>query len=342
MSIKRDIQSMRLAQLKEYFDSIGERPYRADQVFAWLHGGAASFADMTNLPEKLRCDLDEKFYIHEPVLLKKLISARDGTLKYLWGMADGNSVESVVLEYGHGNTVCVSTQVGCRMGCAFCASTRGGLTRNLTPAEMEAQILYSQKDSGKKLRNVVLMGIGEPLDNFDNVMSFLNIISHPAGMNTGMRHISLSTCGVIENIDKLAGYDIKLTLSVSLHAPDDETRSILMPINRKTGVETLIRTCGNYFRATGRRVSYEYAMIDGVNDTVSHARKLAAILRNTGSHLNIIMLNDIPDSPMRASSPEKVGAFTGILKELGVNHTLRRRLGGDISASCGQLRAGQR
>ena len=336
----KDISSMLLPELEEYFVSIGERAFRARQVFLWLHSGTESFDGMTNIPETLREKLHRDFYIDVPSLLEKRVSEHDGTVKYLWGYGDGNSVESVVMEYEHGNSVCISTQAGCRMGCAFCASTIGGLARNLTASEMEAQVWYSQLDSGKKISNIVLMGIGEPLDNFDNVMRFLSIINHPSGMNIGMRHISLSTCGVIENIDKLAEYDIKLTLSVSLHAPDDETRSRLMPINSSSGVEKLVEACSNYFSKTGRRVTYEYAMIDGVNDTLRHAGLLASILRDTRSHLNIILLNNVPERPLRSSSPESVRAFTKFLDQQSVNFTVRRRLGGDIGASCGQLRRG--
>lgn len=336
--MKKDICSMLPAELEEFFASIGERAFRARQVFLWLHKGAPVFNDMTNVPEPLRKKLDNEFYITVPSLLEKRISKKDGTIKHLWGMADGCAVESVVMKYKHGNTVCISTQAGCRMGCIFCASALSGLTRNLSASEMEAQVQYSGTGSGEKISNIVLMGIGEPLDNFDNVLRFLSIVNHPSGMNIGMRHISLSTCGIIENIDKLAEYDIKLTLSISLHAPDDETRSRLMPINNTTGVDNLLASGNNYFLKTGRRVSYEYAMIDGINDTLFHAEKLGTILSNTGSHLNIILLNDVPERPLKASSRERVDEFTGLLRKKGVNYTVRRKLGGDIDASCGQLR----
>ena len=338
MTDKQDICSMSPSELEGIFRSAGEKPYRARQVFKWLHSGAASFSEMTDIPAALREKLATEFYITAPALMRKQVSKQDGTIKYLWGMDGGCAVESVIMEYEHGNTVCISTQSGCRMGCVFCASQLGGFFRNLVPSEMEAQVQYSQQDSGKKISNIVLMGIGEPLDNFDNVLRFLNLINHPDGMNIGMRHISLSTCGIIENIDKLAEYDIKLTLSVSLHAPDDETRSRLMPINRTTGVDRLMQACGRYFQKTGRRVSYEYALIDGINDTLPHAQMLASKLKNTGSHLNIILLSDVPELPLQASSTENTGAFTEYLKQKGVNYTIRRSLGSDIDASCGQLR----
>jgi len=293
---------------------------------------------MTNLPDDLRKRLDEEFYITAPELAKKQVSGRDGTIKYLWSMSDGAAIESVVMEYEHGNTVCVSTQVGCRMGCVFCASTIGGLVRDLAASEILDQVLFSQSESGKKISNIVLMGIGEPLDNYENVVQFLKLITHPSGMNIGARHISISTCGITENIDKLAGHDIQLTLTLSLHAPDDETRTRLMPINRAVGVDKLFEVCGAYFKKTGRRVSYEYAMIDGINDTLRHAELLARKLKNTGSHLNLILLSNVAGSPLRPSSRETLKAFTGSLRQKGVNFTVRRALGGDIDAACGQLR----
>jgi len=329
---------MLLPELEAYFVSIGERPYRAAQAFKWLHGGASAFSEMTNLPERLRNELDGEFFITAPAIARKQVSKLDGTIKYLWTLADGEAVESVVMGYAHGNTVCVSTQVGCRMGCAFCASALGGLVRNLAASEMLDQVLFSQIDSGKRISNVVLMGIGEPLDNFDNVTRFLELICHPSGMNIGARHISVSTCGVVENIDKLAFCGIQLTLTISLHAPDDETRSRLMPVNRSVGVDRLIEACGRYFHKTGRRVSFEYAMIEGVNDTPRHAAMLARKLRNTGSHLNLILLSSVAESGLRASAPERVREFAALLKQHNINYTVRRSLGFDIDAACGQLR----
>ena len=335
---KEDIKSMLPPELKEYFEAAGERQFRADQVFSWLHSGAASFREMTNLPEALREKLDEEFYISVPRLLKKQVSRQDGSIKYLWEMRDGEAIESVVMEYSHGYTACISTQAGCKMGCKFCASAIGGFQRDLAASEMEDQVLFSGKESGKRISNIVLMGIGEPLDNFDNVIRFLELIRHPAGMNIGARHISLSTCGIVENIDKMADYNIQLTLSVSLHAPDDETRSLLMPVNRPGGVDELLKACERYFRRTRRRVSYEYAMISGINDTARHAGILKKKLENTGCHVNLIVLNEIPGSPYTASSPGNVKTFAETLRRGGVNCTVRRRLGGDIEASCGQLR----
>lgn len=336
---KQDIKSMQLSDIQEYFDSTGQRPYRAQQVYQWLHAGVKSFSEMTNLSETLRKKLDDAFIITVPEPAAKQTSKQDGSIKYLWRLSDGSTIESVIMQYKHGNTVCISTQVGCRMGCAFCASTQGGLVRNLAPSEILDQVLFSQIDSGKRISNVVLMGIGEPLDNFDNVARFLKLITHPSGMNIGARHISISTCGIIENIDKLADYDIQLTLTVSLHAPDDETRTRLMPVSRAYGVDKLLEACGRYFQKTGRRVSYEYAMIDGVNDTRRHAEMLARKLKNTGSHLNLILLSKINESPLRASRAESIKEFVKYLKQEGINITVRRSLGGDIDASCGQLRS---
>ena len=334
--MKRDIKSMDLPALEAYFKSMDERPFRAGQVFKWLHTGVKTFDEMTNLSEKLREKLDSEFFIAVPELIEKQVSKLDGTIKYLWRTMDANAVESVVMEYAHGNTVCISTQVGCRMGCAFCASTLGGLVRNLAPSEMLDQVLYSQRDAGKKISNVVLMGIGEPLDNFDNVIRFLQILNHPVGINIGARHITLSTCGLPDNIDKLGDYGIQLTLALSLHAPDDETRSRLVPANQGVGVGALIAACERYFEKTGRRVSFEYAMIDGVNDSPHQANLLAEKIRETGGHLNLILLNSVSERDLKPSG--NIEAFTKILKQKGINYTIRRSLGGDIDAACGQLR----
>jgi len=325
-------------EMAECFAEIGEPRFRAGQVFAWLQKGLASFNDMTNIPMSLRSKLDGEFYITVPALLRKLTSAEDGTSKLLWGLRDGEAVETVVMKYRHGNTVCISTQVGCRMGCAFCASTLGGLVRNLTPSEMLDEVIYSEREYGEQISNIVLMGIGEPLDNFDNVMRFLELVNHPEGRNFGMRHISLSTSGIKEGIDKLAEYNLQLTLSVSLHAPDDETRLRIMPVNRSCGVDSLLASCRRYFEKTGRRVSFEYAMIRDINDRPHHAALLAERLRRTGSHVNLIPLNTVEEREFQPSEPSRVRAFQKTLEDAGISVTVRRRLGGDIDAACGQLR----
>ena len=331
-----DIKSMTPEEIAAYLKELGQPAFRAKQVFRWLYRGVSSFEEMSDLPKALRQKLAETCQLTPPTVARKQVSARDGTIKYLWQLSDGNCIETVLMRYKHGNTVCISCQVGCRMGCAFCASTLAGRVRNLTPAEMVDQVLFTQLDSGTEVSNIVLMGIGEPLDNFDTVMRFLTLANHPDGLNIGMRHISLSTCGLTEQIDKLAQYRLQLTLSVSLHAPDDETRSRIMPVNRSVGVEKLMETCRRYFQTTGRRISYEYAMIDGVNDADWQADLLARHLKGMPGHVNLIPLNEVEESPLRPS--RRVAAFQKRLEEQGVTVTVRRRLGSDIDASCGQLR----
>ena len=334
-----DIKSMNLAEMSAYFKELGEPAFRAKQVFQWLHRGVSSFDEMTNLSKALREKLAAACVLCPPRVERKQVSAQDGTIKYLWRLGDGNCIETVLMRYHHGNTVCISSQVGCRMGCAFCASTLGGKIRDLTPAEMVDQVLFTQLDSGVPVSNIVLMGIGEPLDNFDTVLRFLELVNSPEGLNIGMRHISLSTCGLTEKIDKLADYQLQLTLSVSLHAPDDETRSRIMPVNRGVGVEQLFAACRRYFEKTGRRISYEYAMIDGVNDADWQADLLARHLKGTPGHVNLIPLNHVEESPLKPS--RRVAAFQKRLESHGVTATVRRKLGGDIDASCGQLRRKQ-
>nr|WP_295616249.1 23S rRNA (adenine(2503)-C(2))-methyltransferase RlmN [uncultured Intestinimonas sp.] len=331
-----DIKSMTKEEIGAWLKELGEPSFRAGQVFTWLHRGAGSFDEMTDLPKKLRESLAAKARITRPAVERKQCSALDGTIKYLWRLGDGNCIETVLMRYHHGNTVCISSQVGCRMGCAFCASTLGGKVRDLTPSEMLDQVLFTQLDSGAPISNIVLMGIGEPLDNFDTVLRFLALVNHPDGLNIGMRHISLSTCGLTDKIDKLAEHQLQLTLSVSLHAPDDETRSRIMPVNRAVGVEKLLAACRRYFERTGRRISYEYAMIDGVNDHDWQADLLAERLKGLPSHVNLIPLNEVKESPLKPS--RRVAAFQKRLEGHGITVTVRRKLGGDIDASCGQLR----
>ncbi len=334
----KDIVSMLPEEIAEDLALMGEQRFRAKQIFQWLSRGVRSFDGMTNLSKSLREKLKENYDLYEPRVLSKQVSQIDGTIKYLWELRDGNAIETVVMSYKHGNTVCISTQVGCRQGCAFCASTIGGLVRCLEPSEMLDEVLFSQLDSGKPISNIVLMGIGEPLDNFDNVMRFLELVNRPDGANIGMRHISLSTCGLIERFDDLAERDLQLTLSVSLHAPDDETRSKLMPANRGRGVDALIESCRKYYEKTGRRISFEYAMVDGVNDTEYHAKLLAKHARTVGAHVNLIPLNHVEERKFQPSTPGHMRAFIKVLEDAGVNVTVRRKLGGDVDASCGQLR----
>lgn len=334
-----DLKSMTPEELKEFCRQVGEPPFRAKQLFQWLGRGVTSPDEMTNLSKSFRDKLKRDCLITCPQVERKQISALDGTIKYLWRLGDGNCVETVLMRYQHGNTVCISSQVGCRMGCAFCASTIGGKVRDLTASEMLDQVLFTQMDAGVPISNIVMMGIGEPLDNFDTVMRFLTLVNHPDGMGIGMRHISLSTCGLVDKIDKLAQYQLQLTLSVSLHAPDNQTRDRIMPVNRSYPVEVLLDACRRYFEVTGRRISYEYAMIDGVNDTDWQADLLAERLKKAPGHVNLIPLNDVKESPLRPS--RRTAEFQKRLLGHGVNVTVRRRLGGDIDASCGQLRRKQ-
>ena len=336
METKRCISSLTLEQLTAELKAMGQPGFRAKQIFHWVHQKLVTdFSAMTDQPKALLAKLEEAFYIAAPIIERRQ-EAKDGTVKYLLRMADGNCIETVVMRYHYGNTVCVSTQVGCRMGCRFCASTQAGRVRNLEAGEICSEIYTAQKDIGERISHIVLMGIGEPLDNFDTVLRFLELVNSPDGLNIGMRHISLSTCGLTEKIDKLADYQLQLTLSVSLHAPDDETRSRIMPVNRSVGVEKLFAACRRYFEKTGRRISYEYAMIDGVNDADWQADLLARHLKGTPGHVNLIPLNNVEESPLKPS--RRVAAFQKRLESHGITATVRRKLGGDIDASCGQLR----
>ena len=331
-----DLKSMTLEEITAALRAMGEPSFRGKQVFTWLHRGITDFDEMMNIPKSLREKLRAEYYITVPTVARKQVSKLDGTIKYLWELADGSCIETVLMQYHHGNTVCISSQVGCRMGCAFCASTIAGKVRDLTASEMLDQVLFTQLDSGREISNIVLMGIGEPLDNRDNVRRFLELVNHPDGLYIGMRHISLSTCGIVPGIEWLAEQDLQLTLSVSLHAPDSETRSRIMPVNRAYDVEELYAACHRYFKKTGRRISFEYAMIDGVNDHDWQADLIAQKLRGMPGHVNLIPLNDVAESPFKPS--RRVAAFQKRLESHGVTATVRRSLGGDIDASCGQLR----
>ena len=333
-----DIKSMTESQLADFFKGMGQPAFRARQVFTWLHRGVRSFDEMTDLSKPLRSQLAETCFITAPTVARKQTSRLDGTIKYLWELSDGNCIETVLMQYHHGNTVCISSQVGCRMGCAFCASTIAGKVRDLRPSELLDQVLFTQLDSGLPVSNIVLMGIGEPLDNYDNVRRFLELVNSPEGLNIGMRHISLSTCGLVDQIDRLAGEDLQLTLSVSLHAPVDEVRSSIMPVNRRWPVQELLDACRRYFEKTGRRISFEYAMIRDVNDTPEMAKQLIRRLRGIAAHVNLIPLNDVAESPLKPSLPETVLRFQKTLEASGIPATVRRTLGSDINASCGQLR----
>ena len=332
------LRSMTKAELGELFRQLGQPAFRAKQVFSWLHKGVSSYDEMTNLPQNLRNTLSQQYPLYAPKVLRKQESQKDGTVKYLWQLKDGNCVETVLMRYHYGNSVCISTEVGCKMGCAFCASTLAGFVRRLEPHEMLDQVLFTQLDSGQPVSHIVLMGIGEPLDNYDNVMRFLELVNDPDGMNISMRHISLSTCGLVPMIDALAQKKLQLTLSVSLHAPSDAVRDTIMPVNKAYPTEQLLDACRRYYEATGRRISFEYAMIHGVNDTKEAAKLLIKRLKGMSAHVNLIPLNHVEESPLKPSTKQAVAQFQSILEEAGIPATVRRSLGGDIDASCGQLR----
>jgi len=340
-----DIRSASYDEISQFMKDIGEKSFRSQQIFSWINTKwVNSYDEMTNLPTDLRQKLSEIAEISgvECVQIQK---SSDGTRKYLLQMhkngimdGDGVFVETVLMSYRHGYSVCLSTQAGCRMGCGFCASGTHGLARNLTAGEILAQVIWAGKDQNKAVSNIVLMGMGEPLDNLEAVLRFLKLVNHPKGKNIGMRHITLSTAGLLENIDKLGTYQLQLSLAISLHALDDETRDKLMPINRKNGVRALLETCKRYQEKTGRRVSYEYALIAGVNDSRHHARHLVKVMHDVGGHVNLIPLNPVSSKEFRGSDPETVQKFANVLKSQGVNVTLRQKKGDDIDAACGQLR----
>ncbi len=332
------LKSMTISEIGVVLKELGQPAFRAKQVFSWLHKGVRSFEEMTNLPKALRDTLESKYPICAPEVVRKQVSQKDGTIKYLWKLSDGNCVETVLMRYHYGNTVCISTEVGCRMGCAFCASTLGGLVRPLEPFEMIDQVLFTQVDSGLPVSHIVLMGIGEPLDNMDNVLRFLELVNSPDGMNISMRHISLSTCGLVPKIDELGDKKLQISLAISLHGPNNEIRNRIMPVNKAYPIEQLLPACRRYYEKTSRRIHFEYAMIQGVNDTPEHAKQLLALLKGLPSHVNMIPLNHVEESPYKPSTKAAVAAFQKILEDGGVTATVRRTLGSDIDASCGQLR----
>ena len=341
----KDLLSVTPAELEELILSVGEPKYRAGQMFPQLHKGLSP-EEMTNIGKKTREKLAAVAEYHLPQVRRKLVSALDGTVKYLFELRDGHCVESVVMRYNHGNTICISSQVGCRMGCRFCASTIGGKVRDLIPGELLGQVIAARKDLGERISNIVMMGIGEPLDNYDNVVKFLRLVAHADGLNIGYRHISLSTCGVVSGIYKLAEEEFPITLSISLHAPDDETRSSIMPVNNRWGVDELLTACKDYYDKTGRRLSFEYTLIAGKNDTPEGASKLANVLNRhlrtrittMPIHVNLIPVNEVEETGFSRSSDEAVKAFAAVLEKRGIRATIRRKLGADINASCGQLR----
>ncbi|MBC8547541.1 23S rRNA (adenine(2503)-C(2))-methyltransferase RlmN [Clostridiaceae bacterium NSJ-31] len=343
MSDAIDLKSLTLPKLEALMAEWGQPRFRAGQLFEWMHQKqVGAFDEMTNLPAALRRTLGERCTLSVLTVRRRLVSRLDGTQKFLFGLPDGETVECVLMKYKHGNSLCISTQVGCKMGCRFCASTLLGLSRNLTPGEMLEEVYAAQRESGERVGSIVLMGIGEPLDNFDNVMDFLEILSSPRGMNLSLRHVSLSTCGLVPRIYDLMERKTQVTLSISLHAPNNALRDKLMPVNRRYPVEELMKACRDYFAHTGRRVSYEYSLIGGVNDTEECARELAALLRGQVAHVNLIPINEVKEREFRKGSRARIERFQSILTQNKINATVRRELGADINAACGQLRREER
>lgn len=333
-----DLKSLKIEEIQEFVVKHNYPKYRAEQIFRWINTGVSSFDEMNNIPKDLRSKLSEYYYISVVNIEKKQVSSYDNTVKYLFKFGDGECVESVVMNYHHGYTICISTQVGCKMGCKFCATGMQGFTRNLTPGEMLCQIETAQKDLGIRISNIVLMGMGEPLDNFENVVRFIHLVSSEKGLNIGKRHITLSTSGVVPKIYKLADLEMQITLSVSLHAPNDLMRSATMPINDAYNIESLMEAVRYYIDKTHRRVSFEYAMIDGVNDSDSCAKELGKLIKGMLAHVNLIPVNSVKGSDYRKSNKERLISFTNILNSYGISATVRRTLGSDIDASCGQLK----
>ena len=337
--MKSDLLSMFPQELGDLAVELGQPKYRGNQIFEGLYKGKRSLDEFTNLPKAFKEKLCENAFIPTATIRRKLVSAIDGTVKYLYALHDGETVESVFMRYHHGNTMCISTQVGCRMGCAFCASTKAGLVRSLAPSEMLLQILEAERDLGERVSNIVLMGMGEPLDNYDNVIKFLKLVNHEKGLNIGLRHISLSTCGLVDKIDRLAEEGLPVTLSVSLHASDDETRKQTMPIAKRYTIKELLDSCRRYIDKTGRRISFEYALIAGVNDSKEDAHKLGRLLSGMICHVNLIPVNPIKEKNFERSEKKAIKVFTETVEAYKISVTVRRELGADINASCGQLRA---
>ena len=333
-----DLKDFEYDELEEYVQSIGEKRFRAQQIFSWLHKGAESYEEMSNLSKAAREKLEKETYVSTLKIREKYVSKLDGTVKYLFELPDGNCIESVVMRYHHGLTICISSQVGCRMGCRFCASTIGGLYRSLTAGEIPNQAIFAQKDMGERISNIVMMGIGEPLDNYDNVIKFLHNVNRENGLNIGYRHISLSTCGVADKIYSLAEENLPITLTISLHAPNDIIRNTIMPVNHKYNITELLKACRAYVKTTGRRISFEYSLIHGVNDSMDNAKELAELIKDMRPHVNLIPVNNVEERDFKKGSRADIAAFQNKLISLGINATVRRELGSDISASCGQLR----
>lgn len=333
-----DLKDFEFDELSAYLNELGEPKFRAKQIFSWLHKGVEDYDDMTNISKATREKLRKNTYVSTLKIREKYVSKLDGTVKYLFELPDKNCIESVVMRYHHGLTICISSQVGCRMGCRFCASTIGGLYRSLTAGEILNQVIFAQKDMGERISNIVIMGIGEPLDNYDNIVKFLHNVNNENGINIGYRHITLSSCGVVSGIYKLAEEKLPITLTISLHAPNDKIRDTIMPINHKWNISELIKACKVYADTTGRRISFEYSLIHGVNDSIENAKELASLIKPLHGHVNLIPVNKVEERDFHKGSTQDIRAFCDTLISLGINATVRRELGSDISASCGQLR----
>lgn len=333
-----DLKDFEFDELSAYLNELGEPKFRAKQIFSWLHKGVEDYDDMTNISKATREKLRKNTYVSTLKIREKYVSKLDGTVKYLFELPDKNCIESVVMRYHHGLTICISSQVGCRMGCRFCASTIGGLYRSLTAGEILNQVIFAQKDMGERISNIVIMGIGEPLDNYDNIVKFLRNVNNENGINIGYRHITLSSCGVVSGIYKLAEEKLPITLTISLHAPNDKIRDTIMPINHKWNISELMKACKVYADTTGRRISFEYSLIHGVNDSIENAKELARLIKPLHGHVNLIPVNKVEERDFHKGSAQDIRVFCDTLISLGINATVRRELGSDISASCGQLR----
>lgn len=333
-----DLKDFEFDELAAYLKEMGEPKFRAGQIFSWLHKGVEDYDEMTNLSKSTRAKLKENTYVSTLKIRLKLVSKLDGTVKYLFELPDGNCIESVVMRYHHGLTICISSQIGCRMGCRFCASTIGGLYRSLTAGEILNQVIFAQKDLGERISNIVIMGIGEPMDNYDNIIKFLHNVNHEKGLNIGYRHITLSSCGVVPGLRRLADEGLPITLTISLHAPNNDIRNEIMPVNHRWDIKELMEVCKYYVGKTGRRISFEYSLIHGVNDSAENARELAELVRPLHGHVNLIPVNKVEERDYRKGSAEDIRMFRNLLEDLGINATVRRELGSDINASCGQLR----
>lgn len=333
-----DLKDFEFDRLQMFLKDLGEPKFRAGQIFEWLHKGVESYNDMTNISKATRAKLSETTYVSTLKIREKYVSKLDGTVKYLFELPDGNCIESVIMRYHHGITICISSQVGCRMGCRFCASTIGGLYRSLTPGEMLNQVIFAQKDLGERISNIVMMGIGEPLDNYDNVITFLHNVNREGGLNIGYRHITLSSCGLAPEIKRLAAEKLPITLTISLHAPNDRIRDTIMPVNKRYKIAELMEACREYAEISGRRISFEYSLIHGVNDSLENARELAELVRPLHAHVNLIPVNKVEERNYKKGTDSEIHSFREMLEKLGINATIRRELGSDISASCGQLR----